>query len=242
MDMNPHPHAEGCGSDVAAYALGALTDAEARRFEAHLETCDLCRTDLAGLRPVVAALPAAAEAVMPPPALKGRIMQVVESEARERERAAERAQRQERAQQRGSRFSFINLRPIPAMAAACALLLLGIGIGIATIDGEKTSEYRAAFIRGEGAVAMRVDDGHATLKVESMDQPPRRRVYQVWTQRFGEKPEPTDALFTVDKDGSASVDVPGDMEGVDQVLVTDEPPGGSEAPTTAPYFAVRISS
>lgn len=228
-------HTDGCGSDVAAYALGALTDEETRRFEDHLRTCELCRTDLAALRPVVDALPAAVDPIAPPPALKGRIMSVVEAEARERERAAR--------PEKKSRFAFLSLRPLPAMAVACALLLAGVGIGVATLGGgDDTSSYQGQFIRGDGRVALQIDDGHGTLKVESMAQPPHDRVYQVWTQRFGEAPKPTDALFTVDKDGSASVDVPGDMEGVDQVLVTDEPPGGSPEPTTAPYFAVRMSS
>jgi anti-sigma-K factor RskA len=233
VDVSGPTHTDGCGSDVAAYALGALTDEETTRFEAHLETCELCRTDLAALKPVVDALPAAAEPLAPPPALKERIMGVVEAEARERERVARPAKR--------SRFGFMNLRPVPAFVAACALLLAGVGIGIAVLqDGAETVD--GDFIRAGGSVEMRVDDGHGTLKIEDMDQPPLGRVYQVWTQRYGQDPRPTDALFTVDKDGSASVDVPGDVGDVDQVLVTDEPPGGSAEPTTRPYLAVRMSS
>jgi len=230
--VNLPTHTDGCGSDVAAYALGALTEDETRRFEEHLETCELCRADLAALKPVVAALPAAAEPLQPPPALKKRIMSVVEAEARERKRADR--------PERGGWFAW---RPIPALVAAAALLLAGIGIGVAVIGGDDgdAATYQGQCIRGCDAVAMTVDEGHGTLKVEGMDQPPAGRVYQVWTQRFGEDPRPTDALFTVDKDGSASVDVPGDTGGVDQVLVTDEQRGGSEEPTTAPYFAVKMS-
>ncbi|HEX8087165.1 MAG TPA: anti-sigma factor [Solirubrobacteraceae bacterium] len=227
-------HTDGCGSDVAAYALGALTEEETRRFEEHLRTCELCRTDLAALRPVVDALPAAAEPLEPPPALKARIMGVVEAEARERERA--------RRPEKRSRFGFLTLRPLPAMAAACALLLAGAGIGVVALSGGGET-VEGDFLRAGGSVEMRIsDDGHGTLKIEDMAQAPRGRVYQVWTQRFGEDPRPTNALFTVDQDGSASVDVPGDVEDVDQVLVTDEPPGGSAKPSTAPYLAVRISS
>jgi anti-sigma-K factor RskA len=233
MDMTAH--ANGCGSDVAAYALGALTDEETRRFEAHLETCDLCRTDLAALRPVVDALPAAAEQVEPPRALKRRIMGVVEEEARERARAER--------PRRASRFSLASLRPVPALAAACLVLLAGVGVGAAVLAGGEGDARQLAgqCIRSCESVSMRVEDGHGTLKVEGLAQPPRGRVYQVWTHRFGEDPKPTDALFTVDKDGSASVDVPADAERVDQILVTDEPRGGSPAPTTAPYFAVRMT-
>jgi anti-sigma-K factor RskA len=232
--MNHPTHTDGCGSDVAAYALGALPEDERRRFEQHLETCELCRTDLAALRPVVDALPAAAEPHDPPPALKKRIMSVVEAEAGEREAA----RRPERA-----RRSWLSFGPVPAMAAAAVLLLAGVGIGFAVLrdDDPAPATYAGQCIRGCEEVAMTVDEGHGTLKVEGMPQPPDGRIYQVWTQRFGEEPKPTDALFTVDKDGSASVDVPGKTDGVDQVLVTDEQRGGSPEPTTAPYFAVKMS-
>ena len=227
-------HSTPCGTDVAAYALGALTDDETRRFEAHLDTCELCRTDLATLRPVVAALPSAADQVAPPPALRKRVMRVVESEARERERAA----RPER-----ERRPLLSFRPLPALAAACVLVLGGVGIGIAVIDGNEEpapTTFAGQCNRGCERVSMRVVEGHGTLKVQGMDQPPEGRVYQVWTQRFGHDPKPTDALFTVDKYGRASVDVPADTRKVDQVLVTAEPPGGSPVPSTAPYLEVRL--
>lgn len=236
--MNVPSHSNGCGADVAAYALGALPEEDRRRFEAHLETCELCRTDLAALRPVVDALPAAAEPVEPPGALKKRIMSVVEAEARE-----QREQREHRARAARPKRAWLSFRgPIPALAAAAVLLLAGVGIGLAVLRGdEPVATYAGDCIRGCDEVAMSVDDGHGTLKVEGMDQPPPGRVYQVWTHRYGEDPKPTDALFTVAKDGSASVDVPADAEAIDQVLVTDEPPGGSVEPSTAPYFAVKMS-
>jgi anti-sigma-K factor RskA len=228
--MNLPTHTDGCGSDVAAYALGALTDDETRRFEHHLDSCELCRTDLAALRPVVDALPGAAEPLQPPPALRKRIMSVVEAEAHER-------RQERRAPERRGWFSW---RPVPALVAACLFLLAGVGIGVAVLN-DGTATYEGDCIRGCEAVAMTIDEGHGTLRVEGMPQPPEGRIYQVWTQRFGEDPEPTDALFTVDKYGSAHVDVPGDTNGVDQVLVTDEQRGGSPEPTTAPYFAVQMS-
>ena len=222
-------HTNGCGSDVAAYALGALTDEETQRFEQHLETCELCRTDLAALRPVVDALPAAAEPVQPPPALKKRIMSVVEAEARDRRRA-----------EQPRRRPLFSVRPLPALAAACVLLLAGVGIGL-TVLQDDTRTVDGQILRAGGSVEMRIsEDDHGTLKIERMQPPPSGRVYQVWTKRGDEAPRPTDALFTVDDDGSASVDVPGDVDGFDQVLVTDEPPGGSPQPTTDPYLAVRV--
>jgi anti-sigma-K factor RskA len=232
-------HSSGCGSDVAAFALGALTDEETQRFERHLLTCDLCRTDLAALQPVVDALPRAAEPVNPPAALKKRLMRTVEAEARERER-----ERAARAGRDRSRRPMLAFRPLPAMAAACALLLAGIVIGVGVLQDDDAPpaqrDIAGQCIRGCEGVAMNVEGDHGTLKVEGLPQPPEGRIYQVWTQRYGHDPQPTDALFTVDKDGSASVDVPGDADEVDQVLVTDEPRGGSPAPSTAPYLSVRM--
>jgi anti-sigma-K factor RskA len=232
--MSPHP--TGCGSDVAAYALGALTDEESRRFERHLATCELCQTDLASLQPVVDVLPAAADPVEPPAALKKRLMRTIEAEARAKAKA-------ERSSRDRSRHPLLSFRPLPAMAAACLLLLGGVGIGVAVLrddGGAETRSIAGQCIRGCEGVAMSVEGDHGTLKVRGLDQPPEGRVYQVWTQRFGHDPEPTDALFTVDKYGSASVDVPADADEVDQVLVTAEPPGGSPTPSTAPYLSVRM--
>ena len=68
-----------------------------------------------------------------------------------------------------------------------------------------------------------------------MPEPARGRVYQVWLQRAGHAPEPTAALFTPRRDGSATANV-GDVAGVDKVMVSSEPLGGSPAPTTAPIL------
>jgi hypothetical protein len=79
--------------------------------------------------------------------------------------------------------------------------------------------------------------------VSRMPQPPDGRVYQVWLHRgrAGTPPRPTDAFFSVSRHGDASVDVPGDLRGVDAVLVTDEPLGGSSLPTRAPVITAPLT-
>jgi hypothetical protein len=72
-----------------------------------------------------------------------------------------------------------------------------------------------------------------------MRNPPRGRVYQVWLKRGSKAPEPTDALFTV-RDGHGLVEVPGSVKGVDQIMVTSEPPGGSAAPTSKPVISAAV--
>src|SRR6185503_1310666 len=64
-----------------AWVLGALPEDEQRRFAAHLETCEICRREVAELQMVADTLPLAAVQVAPPPELKDRIMSSVRAEA-----------------------------------------------------------------------------------------------------------------------------------------------------------------
>jgi len=218
----------GCGEDVAAYALGALEPEHARAFERHLRGCELCTADLAALRPAVELLPASAERVEPPAELKKRIMAVVEAEAKERHRG-------EQAVRRPRRFGLRTFAPVAAGLAAAAIAVVMI---VGGDDGE-TASLRAKVKPPGSDVELRMEGQRGTLVVQGMPTPRGERVYQVWKKRGAAAPEPTDALFTPTRDGDASVAVPGDMKGVDQVLVSAEPPGGSRRPTTAAAIVVE---
>jgi hypothetical protein len=52
---------------------------------------------------------------------------------------------------------------------------------------------------------------------------------------------PTGTLFGVSSSGTASIGVPGSLNGISAVMVTDEPAGGSPAPTTAPLIVARLT-
>ena len=235
MDMNANR--SGCGENVAPYALGALSLEDARAFEAHLAECELCRTDLDTLRPVVHALSESPEQVEPPPELRRELMAVVEREAADRRRAA--SPRRERASEGRSWTRWLP-RPVPALAAACVVLVVGIGIGIGlTGDGGRNVTGDAP--PGVKATLQLEDDG-GKLVLDGMDAPPQGKVMQVWIVH-GEngKPEPTDALFRPNRDGRASVAVPGDMDDVTRVMVSEEPEGGSQSPTTAPSVDFKLA-
>ena len=74
-----------------------------------------------------------------------------------------------------------------------------------------------------------------------MPQPPLGRIYQVWLNR-GEGPRPTDALFSVTRRGSGSVNVPGSLHGVTEVVVTSEPFGGSSSPTGPALLLIPLQA
>ena len=231
------------GLDTGAYVLGALHDDEQRAFEQHLAGCEACRREVGELRMAAAMLPLAADQVAPPDALRERIMRTVREEATAQAggpRLGAEASGGERAPVRArpswwSRLRMPAIAPLPAALAACVLLALGVAGGVLLSAGDGFREVDAQVALAGASGTLRVeDDGDARLTLRDMPAPPDGRVYQVWLLDEGESPSPTDALFVPGRDGTASVDVPGDVAGARQVLVTAEPRGGSNRPTRPP--------
>lgn len=231
---------------AGAYLLDALEEDEKGRYEAHLESCHVCREDVEFLRVASDALPASVEQFAAPPALKDRIMTVVNAEAELLRAAGPEADRTRARQPRTGDRRWWQVVPRSALALAASVLLIVGGVtGWVLSDGDSAGgRERTVFadVNAPGAPnaqAMLVVRGdNSTLVTEKLPRPGRGRVYQVWLKRSGvDAPEPTAALFTVRHDGTASVDVPGSLEGVEAVLVTAEPEGGSQKPTSDPVIA-----
>ena len=237
--------------DAGAWVLGALPADEHERFAAHLPGCEVCRREVAELQMVADTLPLAAPQMAPPPELKERIMATVRAEAAVLEAAGPEADTapgapvhapvRPKQKRRRWRLPAIALRPIPAAVAAAVLIALGVGGGILLSGGSSGKTVQAQVVAPAAPAArasLTVADDRATLKVRDFPAPPSGRVYQVWLKRPGRPPDPTTALFRV-SGGNATVDVPGSMKGVDQVLVTAEPDGGSRAPTRDPVIIAQ---
>jgi len=230
---------------AGAYVLRAMPEDELREFEAHLADCPDCQAEVDELRPAAEALPVSAMPVSPPPALKARIMVEVEREAELLRAAGSGADRPPvAAKPRGRRSWLSGWRLAPVAAALLAAGALA-GVGVATLAGEDARTLTATVDREQApdtSAELRVTDGEAMLTAERLPAPPSGRVYQVWLMRRGESdPEPTSTLFMPRRDGSAVAAVPGDVSGYEAVLVTDEPAGGSEAPTRMPVLSVSPS-
>jgi anti-sigma factor RsiW len=237
--VSARDHAE-YREEIGAYLLGALTDLERQAFERHVAGCAECRDELERLRPAADALPRSVEQVEPPPGLKTSLMEVVESEARERSGTP--AERR-RAPRRIRVPSLAGLRP--ALVAAALALGLVAGFGVAQLGGEDDARTVAAAvdearlpdasgslrIQGEG------EDG-AILTVHGMPPAGGARVYQAWVQRDGTVvPQPT---FEVGTDGGGAVAVPDDLSGAEAILVTREARGGARAPSEQPLIRVPL--
>lgn len=231
-DRERTPESHGCGADVAAYALGALSPSEAAAFEQHLAGCAACRQELASFRHVVDAMPLTAEPQRAPRALRRRVLRAVEQEAR----AA-------RPRRSGARAFLSSTARRPALVAAGLLAAAVIAVGGVELAGSGSSArvYQAQ-VTGKGSAELTVSGTHAELAVRHFSAPPKGHIYEVWLKRAGEAPVPANALFDVTTAGDGDVHLPVSVRSGDQILVTAEPAGGSgSAPTTTPVISVELS-
>jgi anti-sigma factor RsiW len=215
-----------CGGDAAAYVLGALEPAEADAFRRHLAECEACRDEVAAYEQVTEVMPAGSESYELPGGLRRRVMHEVRATPKPAgtTRPAVRAPR--------------SWRPLTALAGALAVVIVAAIVAIALSaggSGTRTIEASA------GNAELRITGGHGDLIVQRLPQLPAGRIYQMWVQRGNGPPAPTGTLFSVSAGGTAAVGVPGSLDGVSAVMVTEEPAGGTPAPTTAPLIIARLT-
>jgi len=216
-----------------AYALGLLTLAERRAFEAHLGTCAECTQELRELTVVTESL--------------GRMVEPREPPARLREQVLRAAGAAPRRGGRGAPFWLL-------LAASLGLMAVG---GYAAILRGRVSESQATVRHTERILAAadvrRVDlagqdvapgaSGRAfwsrshgvMFTATGLPALPKGKVYQLWVVT---KAAPLSAgLLTPDGSGHvmAVADMPPGVEPV-AVAVTIEPEGGVPSPTGAKYL------
>jgi anti-sigma-K factor RskA len=219
---------------TAAYALDALDNEDARRYEAHLARCERCQGELAELSESAGALAYASEAPMPSAELRARILDRAKAE---RPNVVPLRQRW--------------LRPVMAAAAVAACLAVGLGLWALSLSGKLdrreaalTAHERVAqilaqpgsrtipFSRGTLVVA---PDGKGALVLNRLADPGSGRTYEAWVADGG-APQPA-GLFA----GGTTIAVPLEqpVRNGATVMVTEERAGGTEAPSRAPFLIVR---
>ncbi|HEY5287430.1 MAG TPA: anti-sigma factor [Solirubrobacteraceae bacterium] len=225
---------------AAAYVLSALEREELERYREHLNGCAVCSTDVARLQPVADSLATSVPHAAASSELRARVMASVRSEAELLHAAGAAADRPEPADHRW------RMRRPEFLIAAIAMGV-GLLIGVAVIDtGSQTPATHITTAQltslPPGAKAVvRQTGSHAELVVSDMSQPPRGKIYELWLARAGAAPQSTSALFGVTHAGDASVNVPGNLSGVHQVMVTAEPLGGSSHPTSSPVIVATLT-
>jgi anti-sigma-K factor RskA len=217
----------------AAYALDALDPAEEREFEQHLRTCEHCREDVASFEAAAAALAFGVESPEPPPALRRRILEHVQSE-----RAVVVPFKRRR----------VSFGVVSGLAAAAAVVAIGLGIWAVSLsnDLDATREVNrvladpgARTIELQGADGRLVvsPEGDAALVVRNLDPAPQGQTYQAWVIEGKAAPKPAGLFNGDDRNDLLLLDQ--DVPANAVVAVTVEPEGGVDAPTTQPIFSAQ---
>lgn len=222
MSENPD-----CGQDAAAYVLGALEPDEADEFRRHLEQCAVCRDEVSSLRHVVDALPMAAPQYPLPRGLRRRVLGT-----------ARRTPRQAPPSARASPSRSRMVVPVRAIAGGLAAVIVAVVVALALTSGG--SPGPRVIQASTGNAELRIAGGQGELIVRALPQPPAGQIYEVWLARPNRPFTPTSALFGVTTGGQAYVGIPGDLNGVSEILVTPEPAGGTKVPTHAPVIVARL--
>lgn len=245
--MEPHigPDHEQQSEAIGAYVLGALPPDEHAAMERHLAQCDACADEADRLQLAVDVLPSAAPTVEAPPELKTRIMAIVEREAELLAAAGPDADRvPEPRRERRGRWSWSPFAR-PLATGFAALALVGVGVGGASLlrdDGPASSARTVAATvldptqPAAAGASLRTRDGHATLVVHGLADPPRGHVWQLWLEEPGGRPVPAGATFVV-RDGEVAI--PHALHPSQRVMVTLEPEGGSATPSSSPVIVTN---
>jgi anti-sigma-K factor RskA len=225
--MNGSDHTRW-SEDLAAYVLGALEPAEARELERHLEDCERCQAEMRWFEPAVAMLPESVERQEPPRSLRESLMAEVRKEAGPELRSA----------RRRSWSSFSK----PAVAFAVLVLAVAVVAGYEIGKGGPGEDGGGSTLvsREHGITLKMVREGDGgTLHLANLHQLPAGKVLEAWVRRKGTV-EPVPALLVPDRKGRAETTI-SDMGGVDTVMVTEEPQGGSEEPTAPAIVTMSVS-
>ena len=226
--------------EAAAWVLGALDDDGGRaRSSAAWRRRAAVRKEVGELQEAADALPFAVPPVGPPPELRDRIMAVVESEAELLHATGARADRPYRA----ARTPWLAVAAASAArrGAACVLLLAGVAAGLLIGGGGcrvgahgRRAGHRRRHRERVGAGRDRRRQRGARRRRHAVRRAPAAST-RCGTSSDGQTdPVAAGALFDVDSDGQRAVDVPGDVEDVDDRAGQRwSRAGGSEEPTHA---------
>jgi anti-sigma-K factor RskA len=229
----------GCG-DAALHLLGLLDDEQNEAFLEHARSCAVCRDEIGSLQAAVDVLPATVPQLSAPEHVKRLVMKVVHGEAVPDARAPRRLP--------GVRRWLAPVQltsPRPALALGAAVLV-AVGVAIGALSASSPSGATTRVVSADVTIAgaratLHQSGGHDWLTVAGMPQPPAGRIYEVWVKRPGGSPQPTSSLFTPTKAGTASAAVPEGLSHGSEVMVTQEPAGGSQAPTSMAIIVARVA-
>lgn len=219
-----------------AYAIDALSAEEAQLFDTHLEQCQACRDEVRELQEAAARM-GAGEAVVPPAALKARILAAADQQPQLPPKVT-------------SIRTARSRRWTSQLVAAAAAVVLVVGVGIGVLQGQRDdsgvlSATVSQVFQASDAHTKTVSTDHGTLTVATSPSLGRmavdtdglqpltsQQVYQMWAIHDG---TPTSVGLVDDVRAGKAMAMPSSGT---TVAITVEPAGGSEQPTGKPIVTV----
>jgi anti-sigma-K factor RskA len=226
-----------------AFVLGALPDEERRELEEYLAEHPERQAEIDELSTVAGLLALSPQEQEPPPELKRRIMDVVETEA-------DRPSMESRPWPARKR-EFLGIRGLALGAAV--LLVIGLFSWNLILQREIQDlqeqvqrpqipqDSRMVVLKGPGvehgarAEVMILHNERAVLMAEDMPPVPEEKTLQIWVIEDN-VPKPG-GLFEP-KEEVIVVEAP--LDGAEAIAVSVEPEGGSRKPTTDPMLAAKL--
>lgn len=239
-----------------AYALDALEDSERERFEQHLQRCEACRQDVRGLHDTATQL-ALAVARVPPPQLRGQVLDAAARTGQNRPVSDHRAGVQPRHARAPRRARVPRLIGVAAAAAVVAVAVVLGFTQAATqhrLDRAQAQEQailavlnapdariviNRASTGGTGTVVYSRASQKMIFTTAGLPPLPASKVYELWVLA-PKSARPAGLLPAPGKGGTAPLLASGLAPG-DQAGVTVEPAGGTSQPTTKPILAIPLT-
>ena len=230
---------------LAAYALDALPEEEARRVEEHLRSCAEHRAVATELRQTSSLLSLTTEELKPSSELRRRIVEAVKASPA-RSVAAQHEAPQEPVVALRRRFP--SWLPQPARLAVAAAVVIGLGISalIGYQLGQVAARPVAYTFQGDasaapGAEARLVyfkDRKEAVLAVSGLPKLASGQVYEMWLIKNG---VPVDKGISASATGDLGAKLSGDLSQFQQFAITIEP-GEQQLPTTKPILIGNLQA
>lgn len=224
---------------AASYALGGMTPAERREFEAEMARDRRLAAEVREFQETAAMLGEAVEPVAPSEGLRERLFASLD----------EAPQAAPVVQLRRPWYT----RPVTALAAAAAVALLAAGGTVAVtqfvsddptpieqIQAAPDAERETVDAGAHGTVTLLWSRSleRAAVLVSDLVTAPEGSVYQLWVIDGEGHPAPSEVF---EADDEQSVLLEGDMDDVRALGITVEPPGGSETPSQEPFVVIPMA-
>jgi anti-sigma-K factor RskA len=244
-------------ADLAAYALGVLDRSNCDRIERHIEECSQCRQALLEYEEVMALLPFGLPPAPPPANALHDLLRRIRNQPQEEQHGPRSARTASQAHhvRLGLRLSMPPALQIALFALVLLFGLIGWGLYLRTSGGpglfpdQTGGEMLVTPLKGSSAAPAALghlmiypDTHEGELVVSGLPPLPPDRSYQLWFVS-PDQTRVSGGVFRVDEHGQAvtTVNVPQPLTDYRRVGVTEEPVGGSPAPTGRNVLAGDLS-